>query len=30
LPVLRLVRIAIGGWQLAALGPGDWRIEGNP
>ena len=30
LPVLRLVRVAIGGWQLAALGPGDWRVEGNP
>ena len=25
LPVLRLVRIAIGGSQLAALAPGEWR-----
>jgi 23S rRNA pseudouridine2457 synthase len=27
LPVLRLVRVAIGGWQLAALAPGEWRID---
>lgn len=25
LPVLRLVRIAIGPWQLAGLEPGEWR-----
>jgi len=30
LPVLRLVRVAIGGRQLAALAPWDWRVEGNP
>jgi 23S rRNA pseudouridine2457 synthase len=27
LPVLRLVRIAIGGWRLDALAPGEWRID---
>jgi len=25
LPTLRLVRVAIGGWQLQALPPGEWR-----
>jgi 23S rRNA pseudouridine2457 synthase len=27
LPVLRLVRIAIGDWRLDALAPGEWRID---
>ncbi len=26
-PTLRLVRIAIGDWQLGALAPGEWRRE---
>ena len=30
LPVLRLVRIAIGGWRLDALPPGEWRIDQGP
>jgi 23S rRNA pseudouridine2457 synthase len=30
LPVLRLVRIAIGGWRLDALAPGEWRIDQGP
>jgi len=30
LPVLRLVRIAIGGIQLAGLAPGDWRATHPP
>ncbi len=25
LPVLRLVRVAVGPWALDGLGPGDWR-----
>lgn len=25
LPTLRLVRVSIGGWELGALQPGDWR-----
>jgi len=28
LPTLRLVRVAIGGWTLGDLGPGDWRPLG--
>ncbi len=26
-PVLRLVRVAIGDWQLGSLAPGEWRRE---
>ena len=35
-PTLRLVRVAIGPWSLAGLGPGEWReesgfaLEGRP
>lgn len=27
LPTLRLVRVAVGDWQLADLQPGQWRLE---
>ncbi len=27
LPVLRLVRVAVGPWSLEGLGPGEWREE---
>ncbi|MCC4585694.1 pseudouridine synthase [Xanthomonas melonis] len=30
LPTLRLVRVAIGGWSLDTLAPGQWRQEGSP
>ena len=26
-PVLRLIRVAIGDWQLGSLAPGEWRSE---
>jgi 16S rRNA U516 pseudouridylate synthase RsuA-like enzyme len=30
LPVLRLVRVAIGGSRLAGLAPGEWRLATIP
>jgi len=29
LPTLRLVRVAIGNWDLGGLAPGQWRMEAN-
>ena len=30
LPVLRLVRMAVGPWALGGLAPGEWRAEAAP